>query len=192
MNLNLESPSFYPDDLALRNPKHFSFCSGSAHMALLNTFFFNELSIRDEGAGMRFIHLYPGYVETNAMETANVPGWFRLLWWWVLGPTMAWWLGSKVPSAECGNRLLALASARYPAKGRNGVEGKERVEDKLVVWTDGVKGIGSYRIGRKGETLALTKAYKKFEAEGASGKVWEHVMEVFGDVETHGAFRRGN
>ncbi|MCJ1324656.1 hypothetical protein MMC10_001318 [Thelotrema lepadinum] len=202
-NPNLENTSFYPHDLALRDPKNFGFRSASSHMALGTAFFFEGLANeeRDEntkeegkgkGKGVRFAHLYPGFVETNSIENGTVPGWFRWAWNWIIGPVFGLFVG-KMPEGECGERLIYLASGRFAARGGVGaVEGKSGGEmgggEDAAVAADGTRSGGFYRVGAKGEILESTKAYKKFKGDGAGKKVWEHIRRVFEDVERDGVY----
>ncbi len=98
-----------------------------------------------------------------------------------------------VPEEECGQRVVFLASPRYPAMmtsggGGNGTAEVDGVGDlKVATGSDGKVGSGAYMVNWNGETIPVEKAYKGLEA-GMAQKVWEHTMSAFEVIEKGGVF----
>ena len=96
-----------------------------------------------------------------------------------------------VPEEECGERVLFLASARYPARGGEGVEveGKTIEGVEVARSSDGVVGGGAYRVNWDDEEVPLKKNYPQLRREGFGEKAWDHTMEAFREIEAGRVFK---
>jgi len=170
--------AFHPSDLSLRSPQHYNISTLRSHVCYMKTLFFETLASHHK---LSCVHIFPNLVMTEAFNDKHLPRWFRILWW-AVGPLAGWF---ATPKREIGERVLFLASERYPAKGIG--EG-ERGSDGLARGTDGEVGSGAYAVNWDGETVANGRAYQKAREEGWSEKVWEHTMSVFEEIEAGKVF----
>jgi hypothetical protein len=175
-----------PEDLSLRDPKHYGLLTGGSHVAYMTTFFMENLAARHPGR-LSLAHVYPGIVMTNGAENGRLPGWFKFLWRWVLAPIFR---PFAVPFMETGERMLFFTSPRFPARpSQDTGEAPETKENlKTAVSSDGVVGGGTYLVTWNGETIPTAKGYKKVREDGVPEKVWDHTMKVFEDIEAEGVF----
>ena len=176
----------FPDDLSLRGPKHYTLETNRSHAAYMKTFFFEQLACKYPEK-MSLCHYFPSLVWTPAFFVPELPSWFKWLFW-VLGPLVRLF---TVPEKECGERVIFLASARYPARSEKGTAevGKSQEGVEVAVASDGVVGGGAYRPNWDGESLPLTKKYPELRAEGMSQKVWDHTMKAFEEIGAGRAFK---
>lgn len=181
-----------PDDLSLRDPQHYSFANQRSHVTYMTTFFLETLAERHRGR-LSLVHVFPGLVMTPAFGSDRLPTWFKLAWRWVAAPVVRrWW---SVPPRECGERILFLATARFPARGAGaptkGDEGAAATEGDVgvAVGTDGRRGGGAYAVDWDGEVIPTTeKAYGTVRGEDMARKVWEHTMGAFREIEAGNVF----
>lgn len=181
-----------PADLSLRDPKHYGFATARSHVTYMTTFFMETLAERHRGR-LSLMHVFPGLVMTPGFDHARLPAWFKLTWRWVVAPIVRPWLA--VPPRECGERMLFLATPRFPARetgapteGGEGAAGTEG-DAGVAVGTDGKRGGGAYAVDWDGEDIPTTeKAYGKVRGEGMARKVWEHTMGAFEEIEAGNVF----
>ncbi len=96
---------------------------------------------------------------------------------------MAGWFAT--PAREIGERVLFLATERYPRRGRRGEDGGSC---GVARGTDGEVGSGAYAVNWDGETVVHGKAYEKARAEAWKETVWEHTMSAFDEIEAGRVF----
>jgi len=96
---------------------------------------------------------------------------------------LAGWFAT--PPREIGERVLFLATERYPAKGTGEGDGGSV---GIARGTDGEVGNGAYAVNWDGETVANEKAYEMARKESWYEKVWEHTMSAFGEIEAGKVF----
>jgi hypothetical protein len=180
----------YPDDLSLRDPQHYQgWGDMRTHVVYMTTFLMEELAKKYEGK-LALSHVFPGLVIHESFDN-SVPKWLRVPWKYFLAPVLR--VFYAVPVEECGQRIVFLASARYPAMNTsegdgNGMTQVNGVGDlKVATGSDGKVGSGAYPVNWNGETIPVEKAYKGLEA-GMSQKVWEHTMSAFEVIEKGGVF----
>lgn len=179
-NPNLEG-KLIADDLGLRKPGNIGLIA-SSHIGHLNTMFMESLAAKHPGK-LALVHLYPGFVFTGAEK--SLPGWFQVLWRWVLQPICSFW---EVKPEECGQRVVFYASGVYPPleKERNGTKTADGLE--IAMSPDGMVGGGAYRVASNGDSIASGKVQKKVREDGMVEKVWEHTMKVFETIEAGKVF----
>lgn len=158
-----------------------------SHAAYMKTFFFEELAKKYEGK-LAFMHYFPNLVITDGFVDKRLPAWLKVVFW-VLMPLLKWY---GVPREECGERVLFLASGRYPARGGK-VEGEVgigigRNEAGTAMGSDGVVGGGAYRVDWNGGVVPLWPTYEGLRREGFEKKVWEHTMKAFEVIESGNVF----
>jgi len=170
------------DDISLRNPKNYGFGSMGSHASYLKTFYFEYLAAKYPGK-LSLIHYYPGLVATDAFTGKSVPIFIKLTWK-LMTPLQKLF---TVPKAECGERILFLASKRFPArdstiseKGTGGLE--------VATASDGVVGGGAYRVDWDGGIIPIKKNYEKLRADRWGDKFVAHTNKVFADVEAGRVF----
>ncbi|PWY80265.1 hypothetical protein BO94DRAFT_626076 [Aspergillus sclerotioniger CBS 115572] len=171
----------FPDDLSLRDLKHYSYSQARSHMIYMHTLFMETLAEQHQG-NLSLIHIFPGLVLGPGFDRPDLPAWFRVLWRWVFVPFLAPLV--TVPPTECGNRMLSLASPRYPPRA---VE-SSGTQQEAAVGTDGKQGSGVYSLSRKGETNYNKKAYRKIDKDEMRQKVWDHTVKAFEVIEAGKVF----
>lgn len=144
----------------------------------MKTFSFEKLAEQNPGK-LSCVHIYPSLVMTEGFNDPRLPLWFRATWW-MLGPFVKWF---STPGNEIGERVLFLATGRYPAKGAKVEEGVTTAKG-----TDGTRGGGAYAVNWDDETVENEKKYRKVREEGLKEKVWEHTMSAFGEIEAGRVF----
>lgn len=110
----------------------------------------------------------------NFSGREKLPGLFKVTIK-VVGPVMKWW---GVSLEECGERVVYLATGRFPARGTEG-DGKGEV----AVASDGVVGGGAYRVDLDNEIDSCPKNYRQLREDGMEEKVWKHTIEAFEEIE---------
>jgi hypothetical protein len=73
---------------------------------------------------------------------------------------------------ETGERVLFLATDRYPVEG-------QRSSVETVVGTDGVEGRGTYAVGMSGHSMFKKGAYAKYDVAELTERIWSHTMKAF-------------
>lgn len=181
----------FPEDLSLRDPKKYGFANARSHVTYMTTFFMETLAERYRGR-LSLVHVFPGLVMTDAFNNASLPTWFKLMWW-VATPVVR---PFSVPPRECGERILFLATPRFPARNAIGTGTTAKVNEVtaaegnagIAMGTDDSRGGGAYAVNSDGETIPLNKAYQKVRKEDLAGKVWNHTMQAFQDIEAGSVF----
>jgi hypothetical protein len=189
----------FPDDLSVRNLSRYSYSQARSHMIYMHTLFMESLAEQHPGK-LALIHIFPGIVFGPGYNNPELPLWFRRLARWVLipllGPLVA------VPPAECGDRMLSLASPRYPPRpssvddrpasvktARQPKNGKGEEEGSAVMLgTNGQPGSGVYSLTWNGENNLKQKAYRKFDKDEMRKRVWDHTTAAFEAIEAGQVF----
>lgn len=181
----------FPNDLSLRDPKHYGLANARSHVTYMTTFFMETLAERHRGR-LSLVHVFPGLVMTPGFDNDRLPTWFKLMWRWGAAPIVRAFF--SVPPRECGERILFLATPRFPARGtgtatKDGGAAATEGDAGVAVGTDGKRGSGAYAVDWDGEIIPTTeKAYGKVREGGMARKVWEHTMGAFEEVEAGNVF----
>ncbi|MCJ1380168.1 hypothetical protein MMC17_003271 [Xylographa soralifera] len=180
-----------PEDLSLRAPQQYGQANMRSHNTYMTTLFMEQLAERHPGH-LSLVHIFPGLVFTDAFHNAGLPTWFKF----AFGLAAPFVRPFTVPLEENGQRILFLASPRYPA--RQAIKSETTADHnkananngavEIAVGTDGNRGSGAYACDPNGETIPLKQTYKKLREEGLAGKVWDHTMKAFDDIEAGGVF----
>lgn len=154
------------------------------HTCFMKNFLFEELADRHAGK-LSLTHIYPGLVDGPGFYSPDMPTWFRIVWR-LLKPLAALYMTS---ADVCGDVMLYLATARYPAKGGIGEGAESEMVGGLQVArsTLGELGGGAYAVGQRGDVGAGGKSYEKVREEGTSRQVWDHTMDVLTGIEKKNA-----
>ena len=182
--------NLFPEDLSLRDPQHYTFSNQRSHVVWMTTFFMETLAEKYRGR-LSLTHIYPSLVMTNAFDVDMVPRWFKIIWRFLVSPILR---PLCVPPGECGERMLFLATPRFPArqtadKGTLDKEPKSTVTNvDIAVGSDGKRGSGAYRANWNGETISEKQAYKEIREQGMAAKIWDHTMAAFDTIEAGGVF----
>jgi hypothetical protein len=99
------------------------------------------------------------------------------------------WYG--VPRGECGERVLFLASGRYPARGKEidgSGDGNAQTAAGIAMGSDGVVGGGAYRVDWNGGVVPLGAKYEGLRREGFEKTVWDHTTNAFEVIESGKVF----
>ncbi|KAI9717646.1 MAG: hypothetical protein M1812_004591 [Candelaria pacifica] len=180
--------NIFPEDLSLRDPKHYGFANARSHAVHMKTLFMETLVEKHRGR-LSFIHVFPGLVITEAFNDGRLPTWFRLVWRVATPIARPFSLSGQ----EIGDRVLFLATPRFPprqALDDTKREGSSATEGDvgIATGTDGNRGSGAYAVGSDGETVSTEKAYMKVRQEGLAEKVWSHTMKAFEEIEAGKTF----
>ena len=128
----------------------------------MTTFLMEELAKKHEGK-LSLSHVFPGLVIHESFDN-SVPKWFRVPWKYFLAPVLKMFYA--VPVEECGQRVMFLASSRYPAMNPsggvgNGIAQVDGVGDlKVATGSDGKVGSGAYAINWNGETISVERRFR--------------------------------
>jgi hypothetical protein len=171
--------SLFPEDLSLN--QHYSFVNCGKHAVFMTTMLFEDLATKHLGK-LSCSHIYPGLVVHKGFENPNFPWWFKVAWKGAKPFTR--FLPFYLKTEEIGQRVLYLATDRYPAKMAEDSENNEFVEA-----TDGVRGGGAYSIAYTNEVNDVEKFYEQLRPKGFKQSVLQHTEEVFEAVERNGVFR---
>ena len=154
------------------------------HTSFMKTFVFEELAEKHAGH-LSLTHIYPGLVDGPGFYSPEMPTWFRIVWR-IMKPLAKLYMTS---AEDCGDIMVYLATARYPAKGTLEQGGAKTVAGGVEVAksTLGEIGGGAYGVGQKGDVAAKGKAYEKMRKEGLSKEIWDHTMETFARAEKENA-----
>ncbi|MCJ1284588.1 hypothetical protein MMC26_003921 [Xylographa opegraphella] len=179
------------EDLSLRTPQHYGQANVRSHVTYMTTLFMEKLAEQNPGH-LSLVHVYPGLVFTEAFSSAGLPTWFKFAFR-LSAPFVR---PSSVSPEENGQRILFLATPRYPA--RQAIKDEMAADSEkananngsaeIAVGTDGNCGSGAYACNSDGETIPLKETYKKLREEGLAGKVWDHTMKAFDEIEAGGVF----
>lgn len=176
--------AIHTNDLPLNQPGNYGLSIAISHAAHMTSFFMEELARRNPGR-LSLSHYFPGLVDTDLIKNSPVPRWVSFIWLWILRPLSRW---RFVPSDECGQRVLFMASStRYPPR-----EGEDATVDgavpEIATGSDGKAGSGSYRVDWNDESFANTAALEKLHEEGIGQKIWDHTMRAFSAIEAGEVF----
>jgi hypothetical protein len=171
----------FPEDLSLRDLKHYSYSQARSHMIYMHTLFMETLAEQNRGK-LSLIHIFPGLVLGPGFQNPELPAWFRTLFNWVLIPLFGRLL--TVKPEDCGDRMLSLASSCYPPRPND----KSKSQEGVAIGTDGKAGSGAYSLSYNGENNLNAKVYEKFNKDKTRKAVWEHTMKAFEVVEGGGVF----
>lgn len=154
-------------------PSTYSITSVRNHTTFTKTFLFEALAEQHAGK-ISFTHIFPGLVDGPVFDSDVNPWWFRKLWV-VLRVLLAWYMTGE---ETCGDVMVFLATARYPAKGVV-VEGKE-VIGSVARSTLGQVGGGAYAVGPRGDDggKASYEGLRHVDDVSTGTKVWRHTMET--------------
>lgn len=171
----------FPEDLSLRDLAHYSYTQARSHMVYMHTLFMETLAEQHVGK-LALIHIIPGLVLGPGFQNPELPTWFRIVWHWVFVPLFG--RLATVPAKECGDRMLSLASPRYPPRPID----KSKNQEGVAIGTDSKPGSGVYSLTWNGETNLKVKAYEEINKDEMRKKVWNHTMKAFEVIEAGGVF----
>ncbi|KAF2094852.1 hypothetical protein NA57DRAFT_68393 [Rhizodiscina lignyota] len=169
----------YPDDLSLRDLSHYSYSQARSHMVYMHTLFLETLAEQHRGKLGGLIHIFPGLVLGPGFSNPELPRWFRIVWHWIFVPLFGRLV--TVKPTDCGERMLSLASPRYPPRPVDG--SKSQKTEEIAIGTDGGAGTGVYSLTWNGENNLNAKAYEKFNKDEMRRKVWDHTTKAFDAIE---------
>lgn len=175
-----------PDDLSLRDPRHYGFVNSGSHVAYMTTIYMENLAA-SHPERLSLAHYFPGLVLTNGFQDERLPKWFRLAWRFAIAPVIQPFTVSK---KECSERVLFLASPRFPAQPLKNIEEIQNSERSLeiAISSDSVVGGGAYRVSWNVETVPTRKVYEKLREEGLSERVLNHTIKAFEVIEAGNVF----
>jgi hypothetical protein len=173
----------FPDDLSLRDLKHFSYSQARSHMVYMHTLFMEALA-EQNASKIGLVHIFPGLVLGPAFSSPELPAWFRFMWRFVFVPLFGRFVA--VPTEESGARMLSLASPRYAPQAATG--GDIKKSDELATGTNGTPGSGVYALDSQCESSIKTKAYEKFNKDEMRKKVYDHTISAFEVAAQGGVF----
>ncbi|KAL8848281.1 MAG: hypothetical protein Q9221_006680 [Calogaya cf. arnoldii] len=168
----------YEDDLELKD--NYALLSCANHGTTMTTLAFEHLAHENEKVA--FVHVYPGYVATNIMQSGfswPVANFFK----YILQPLLSF---LAVPLPDCGDRQLFHATSnRYPplssppSGSLSGVQLPSGLEKARS--SKGEIGGGCYLMGQDSESAAsgTGKLLSGYREKGLPERVWKHTVEVF-------------
>jgi hypothetical protein len=171
--------SLFPDDLSL--DQHYSFANCRTHAIAMKTMFFEDLVIKHSGK-LSCSHIYPGLVVHKGFDDPNFPWWFKVAW--KGAKPLARFLPMHLKAEEIGQRVLYLATDRYPARMI-----EEQDEKDMIKATDGVKWGGAYSVTYTNEVNDVRSFYEKLRPKSFKEAVVEHTGKVFEAIEKNGIFQ---
>ncbi|EFX03829.1 short chain dehydrogenase reductase [Grosmannia clavigera kw1407] len=162
-------------DLSLRKPENQGILVRGGQNASFTTFYMEALVSRYPGR-IALAHYYPGYVVTDLANKSPLPRWVKILWR-LVAPLLSFF---SVPQAECGQRVLFMASsAYYPPRG-TGSDSDSKIRLKTAVaGADGTIASGAYRLNWNGEAIARNKQAVSYRAKGMAETVYSYTQEEF-------------
>ncbi|KAH8812568.1 hypothetical protein F5884DRAFT_312947 [Xylogone sp. PMI_703] len=166
----------FPEDLSLRDLKNYSYTQARSHMAYMHTLFMETVAEQNQGK-LAFVHIFPGIVLGPGFKNPELPAWFRVIWNYIFVPIFGRFV--TVKPDDCGNRMLSLASPRYPPQSLDESGDKKDV----VLGTNGKPGSGVYSLTWNGEDNLPTKAYAKINKDEMRKKIWDHTLRAFEVIE---------
>jgi hypothetical protein len=176
----------WPDDLSLRDPSHYGFINMGNQIAYMKTFFLEYVAKKYPGK-ISLIHYFPGLVITDAFRDKKNPRWFR---WSVtlLRPILGF---VTVAREETGERVLFLASERFPARAPKDESKSEKKRSDIGIATssDDVVGGGAYRVIWTGERIPTVPAYEKHRKDGLPEICVNHTLKAFEEIEAGRVFK---
>ncbi|QKX53122.1 uncharacterized protein TRUGW13939_00196 [Talaromyces rugulosus] len=173
----------FPEDLSLRDLKHFSYSQARSHMVYMHTLFMEALA-EQNASKVGLVHIFPGLVLGPAFSSPELPAWFRFMWRFVFVPLFGRFV--TVPTEESGARMLSLASPRYAPQAAT--DGDIKKSEELATGTNGTPGSGVYALDSQCESSIKTKAYEKFNKDEMRKKVYDHTISAFEVAAQGGVF----
>jgi hypothetical protein len=171
--------SLYPEDLPL--DQHYSFANCRTHAIAMKTMFFEDLATKHSGK-LSCSHIYPGLVVHKGFDNPNFPWWFKIAW--KSAKPFARFLPMNLKADEIGQRVLYLATDRFPARMT-----EEKQEACTVRATDGVQGGGAYSVTYTNEVNDVRSFYEKLRPKGLKEAVLEHTRKVFEAIEKNDVYQ---
>ena len=169
--------------IGLPPPATYGITGVRKHTTFMTTFFFEELARKHAGR-LSLTHIYPGLVDGPTFYSPDNPTWFKIIWR-IMKPLASFYMTSP---DDCGDVMLYLLSARYPAKGMIEKGGKNLAGGvEVAKSTTAEVGGGSYSVGHRGEVPAKGKMYEKVRTDGLAQKVWDHTTEILDRIERDNA-----
>jgi hypothetical protein len=175
--------SVAPGDLPIGTPGpgRYGVSAVRNHTVFMKTFMFEELAAQHAGK-ISFVHIYPGLVDGPVFYSTVNPWWFRMLW-----PPMKLLLSWYMTSAEdCGQVMLYLATARYPAKGLVGDGGEHGDVRAIACSTQQELGGGAYGVGQRGDALKVV-SYANVRKYSTAKEIWDHTTGILLKIEKKNA-----
>ncbi|KAK6434531.1 hypothetical protein LTR95_009281 [Oleoguttula sp. CCFEE 5521] len=167
------SGTFYPEDLSLRQPGHYSFTNSRASAVHMKTLLFEHLAHKQYPGRVSCVHVDPGMVITPSYTSKTNPLWFKVVYFFA-APFLKLFIATS--EDEIGHRVVYIAtSGRYAAK-HQGVEGD------VVMGTDGVKGSGAYASRSNGEVFDVRQHYERFRRERLGERIVEYTEEMWREI----------
>ena len=147
-------------DLALQDPKNYSFINTSAHDITMTSLSFEYLA--KQYPNTAFVHAFPDFIKTPIIHGRDI-GWFRRsLMSCIFFPLRSPWRTDLVEAGRFG--LFYLTSKRYASlKGADGVE--------LVSDIEKAGRQGAYLVGSTGSTGA-GPIMKEYREQGVAERIW--------------------
>jgi hypothetical protein len=152
------------------SPKAYGVTSVRTHVTFMKTFAFEHLAAQYAGK-ISFTHIYPGLVDGPVFYSTVNPWWFRVLWR-LLKPLASCYITG---AETCGDVMVFLATARYPAKGEEG-------DGDVAFSTMRERGGGCYAVGQRGDERGDV-SYKGIRKGDTGEKVWAHTVGVLEGIE---------
>lgn len=184
--------TIFADDLSLRAPGRFNFRLMISHGVHMANLFIEQLALRNPGR-LSLSHCYPGSVKSKAASRGALPWVAEFLINRVIGPLRSPWRPS---TDECGQRMLFMASPRFPARPVGGgpvapeaTAAASASGLEVAAGADGVVGSGAYLVDEDGSICSVDEQFRKLREEGFGDKVWQHTMEAFGEIEAGRVFK---
>ncbi|OQO13930.1 hypothetical protein B0A48_00805 [Cryoendolithus antarcticus] len=167
------SGTFFPQDLSLRQPGHYSFANCRASVVFMKTLIFEHLAQKQYEGRVSCVHVDPGIVITPSYTSNTNPWWFKIAYFFA-APILKIFLATS--EEEIGHRIVFLAtSGRYAAKGHTN-------EGEVAKGTDGARGSGAYAARNNGEVFDVKRHYEKLKWEGFGDKVVEYTDKVLREI----------
>ncbi|OKL61761.1 hypothetical protein UA08_02353 [Talaromyces atroroseus] len=167
----------YPEDLSLRDLKRYSYSQARSHMIYMHVLFMEYLAEKYPGK-LSLAHIFPGLVIGPGYYDPGHPMWFKIMFR-VMNTLFGRFL--TVPPSESGDRMVSLASPRYPP--RSSSPSKTYKEGTVAVGTDGKPGSGVYSLGWRGDNNIKAQAYENFNKDEMRKRIWDHTTKAFEVIE---------
>jgi hypothetical protein len=171
----------FPEDLSLRDLTHYSYSQARSHMIYMHTLFMESLAEQNRGK-LSLVHIFPGLVLGPGFQNPELPTWFRIVTRWIVIPIFGRLI--TVPAKESGERMLSLASPRYPPRSVD----KSKGQEGAVIGTDGNPGSGVYSLTWNGENNLKMKSYENMNKDEMRKRVWDHTTKAFEVIEAGKVF----
>lgn len=155
------------DDLSLKT--NYSLRNCAKHAITMNSVSMEHLAATYPEVS--FIHSFPGVVRTRLDRD------FGTVTRHAINALMVLARPWEVALGESGERhLYAATSPRFSPRSCKG--GTTDVAEG----SDGNRGSGFYRLSADGSTYKPSKIMQLYRAEGVSGLIWKHTLDVFAEV----------